>query len=410
MGKPNTQLNASLAIASIFAFRMLGLFMLIPVFTLYAKQLSLSTPSLIGIGLGIYGLTQGLLQIPFGFLSDKYGRKPIIAIGLILFAAGSLMAAFSTNIYMMIIARGLQGSGAIGSSLIALLADLTDDKHRTKAMALLGMTIGFSFSLAMVIGPPIARHFQLSGIFILTFMLAVIAIAMLYSIVPTPNNQSFKPDSMLSTSMIKHVLSDRELLRLNLGIFFQHGIFTATFYAIPLILNGMVTTLWHFYLPIIIIGFMASLPLIIVAEKKQQLKPVFLSAIGLLFVSQVALTFSHHHLGVLVVELLIFFTAFNVLEASLPSLVSKTAPKRSKGTAMGIYSSFQFLGIFTGAVMAGYLYARFNLVGIFIFCTVSAVFWLITASSMKEPRYISSVPPMDIDGYNEPLKDLEKTR
>lgn len=397
--KPNN-MQATVAISAIFAFRMLGLFMLIPVFTVYARELNASTASLIGIALGVYGLTQGVLQIPFGFLSDKYGRKPVITLGLALFGLGSLLAVFSTNIYTMIFARSLQGAGAIGSTLIALLSDLTEDTARTKCMAFLGMTIGMSFSLAMLIGPPIAHHFHLSGIFVFTFCLSILALFILYTVVPTPSAQVFKPDVMLSPKLISTIIKDKALMRLNAGIFFQHAIFTALFYALPLILKGKVLTLWHFYLPIIIFGFLIALPLIIIGEKKHQLKSIFLLAIALILISQVSLIFVHDHLGTLATILLLFFTAFNVLEASLPSLVSKTAQIDRKGTAMGIYSSCQFLGIFIGGALSGYLYTHLGLKGIFYFTSCSALLWFALAKSMPSPTYKTPVSETEIEAYN----------
>ena len=229
----NSWLNSVIPIAALFSFRMLGLFMLIPVFTVYANHLTAATPMLMGIALGSYGLSQGLLQIPFGMLSDRFGRKPIITIGLLLFACGSLLGAFSTSIYSMIIARTLQGTGAIGSVLIALLADLTPDEQRTKAMAVIGVSIGLSFSLAMVLSPAITHYFGLSGIFYLTSFLALLGLVLLHAVIPTPKKEPFHIDSEANPALFKEVLYNRHLQRLNLGIFCQHFILTATFFPSP---------------------------------------------------------------------------------------------------------------------------------------------------------------------------------
>ena len=262
-------------IAAIFSFRMLGLFMLIPVFTIYAENLQGATPTLIGIALGGYGLTQGLLQIPFGMLSDKFGRKPILTIGLLLFACGSLIGALTDSIYGMIIARSMQGTAAIGSVLIALLADLTPDNQRTKAMAVIGMTIGTSFSLAMIISPAITHRFGLAGIFYLTTTLAIFGIALLHLVIPNPLKERFHADSEANPFLLKSVINSPHLQRLNLGIFCQHFILTSTFFAIPMILNqqmkeGHLTQQWHFYLPLMVSSFIFMIPFIVIAEKKKR--------------------------------------------------------------------------------------------------------------------------------------------
>lgn len=261
-------------IAAIFSFRMLGLFLLIPVFSIYAENLQGASPALVGLALGIYGLAQGLLQMPFGMLSDRIGRKPMITVGLILFAFGSLLGAITDSIYGMILARTLQGTGAIGSVLIALLSDLTPDEQRTKAMAVIGMTIGTSFSLAMVISPAITHHFGLSGIFCLTTLLAIIGIGLLHLVIPKPVNERFHIDSETNPALLKQVISNLQLQRLNMGIFCQHFILTATFFAIPYILRkqveqGHLSQQWHFYLPLMLISFILMIPFIVIAEKKK---------------------------------------------------------------------------------------------------------------------------------------------
>ena len=385
-------LNSVFPIAALFSFRMLGLFMLIPVFTIYANQLTDSTPMLIGLALGSYGLSQGLLQIPFGMLSDRFGRKPIITLGLILFAAGSLLGACTTSIYLMIIARTLQGAGAIGSVLIALLADLTPDEQRTKAMAVIGVTIGMSFSLAMVLSPAITHAFGLSGIFYLTTFLALLGLILLHVVIPTPHKEPFHLDSEAKAQLFKQVLKNNHLQRLNIGIFCQHFILTATFFVIPLILqqqmaSGHLSEQWHFYLPLMIVSFLVMIPFLALAEKKRQIKSVFLISVIITCLSQFLLAFTYSHWLAICSFMFAYFVAFNFLEASLPSLVSRQAGPKSKGTAMGIYSSSQFLGIFAGGSIAGIGYQLTGTTGIFILNSIISLIWVAIAFFMKPNVY-----------------------
>ncbi|WP_028388535.1 MFS transporter [Legionella fairfieldensis] len=388
--------NSVFPIAAIFSFRMLGLFMLIPVFTVFAGHLDGATPTLIGIALGGYGLSQGILQIPFGLLSDRFGRKSMLTIGLLLFACGSLLGALSHSIYTMILARTLQGTGAIGSVLIALLADLTPDEERTKAMAVIGMTIGLSFSLAMVLSPFITAHYGLAGIFYLTALLAFTGLLLLHLVIPTPQKECFHADSESKTSLFKTVIRNRHLQRLNIGIFFQHFILTSTFYVIPLLLQQQIkqshlTQQWHFYLPLMLLSFLLMLPFIIMAERKQRMKTVFFMAVLITCLSQLLLAWVSQNWRSLGVLMLFYFVAFNILEAILPSLVSKQAAPTSKGTAMGIYSSSQFLGIFSGGVAAGLLYQMAGHYGIFLGNALISVIWLLIVFYMKPESYLTSL-------------------
>ncbi len=387
-----TWLNRVFPIATIFSFRMLGLFMLIPVFTIYAPLLNDANAMLIGVALGSYGLSQGLLQIPFGMLSDRFGRKPIITMGLVLFALGSLLGAYTDSIYGIIIARIIQGTGAIGSVLITLLADLTPDDERTKAMAVIGITIGLSFSLAMVISPAITHHFGLSGIFCLTTLMAVIGLIMLYTVIPTPKKEPFHLDSTVKLARLKPVLTNHHLQRLNIGIFCQHLILTSTFFSIPLLLQkqiklGHLTHQWHFYLPLMVGAFVMMLPFIIFAEKKRHIKSVFVSAVVLTGISQFVLAFYCENWYAICVLMFLYFLAFNFLEANLPSLISRQSPIETKGTAMGVYSSSQFLGIFVGGLMAGILYQTMGNESIFITNSVIALIWFFVALFMQPDVY-----------------------
>jgi MFS family permease len=385
-------LNSVFPIAALFAFRMLGLFMLIPVFTVSAKNLEGANATLIGIALGAYGLSQGLLQMPFGILSDRVGRKPIITFGLILFAIGSLMGAFTHTIYGMIFARIVQGMGAIGSVLIALLADLTPDAQRTKSMAVIGSTIGISFSLAMVISPALTQHGGLSSLFYLTALLAVLGLLLLHLVIPDPKKEPFHLDSEARPKLIKSVLANRHLQRLNAGIFFQHLILTSTFYAIPLVLQqqmheGHLAQPWHFYLPIMTLAFLIMVPFILLAEKKQKIKSVFLASVIITLISQSVLAYAFSNWLTLCSFMLIYFLAFNILEALLPSLVSKQANIHTKGTAMGVYSSSQFLGIFFGGCLAGILFQFGSLSYIFVMNAIFTTLWLLISLPLKPNAY-----------------------
>ncbi len=341
----NKERSAVLVLALIMAFRMLGLFMILPVFSSNAHHFIGANATLIGVALGIYGLTQATLQIPFGMLSDKVGRKPVILLGLILFAAGSVVAALSHHIYLIIFGRALQGAGAIGSTALAMVADLTRDENRSKAMATMGLTIGFAFAVAMVLGPIINAWFQLAGIFWFTALLSICGMLLLFVFVPTPPNIVSRS---VGTTMdqLKSILKNSQLFKLDLGIFILHAMLTAIFIVIPIILSHTVkfseSQQAVLYLSVLFFAFMIIFPLIIVAEKKRLMKQIFICSVGALTVSQILLLFSYHSALGIMFNLVLFFAAFTLLEAILPSLISKLAPIRNKGAAMGVYSSSQF--------------------------------------------------------------------
>lgn len=384
-----------ISLASIMAFRMLGLFMILPVFAIGAKNLQNANATLVGIALGIYGLTQALLQLPFSALSDRIGRKPIITVGLILFAVGSIVAALSSSIYGVIVGRALQGAGAIGSTTLALVADLTRDEGRSKAMAVMGLTIGFSFALAMVIGPMINAWFQLSGIFWSTAILAVIGLILLFFAVPNPPKVILHTNTEMDVGRFIPTLKNSQLLRLNLGIFSLHAILTAMFIAIPIALThvALLPEIQQalLYLSVLALSFIAAFPLIIVSEKKHCVKQIFIGAIVLIFLTEVLLTVLHQSLFEIGALLFLFFTAFTLLEANLPSLISKISPIRNKGTALGIYSTSQFFGIFVGGALGGWIFSAFEIHGLFIFCASLSIVWLIIAYSMKQPPYLTTL-------------------
>ncbi len=393
-GMTKYERRTAMALSGIFATRMLGLFMILPVFAIYATSLEGQSEFLAGVAIGIYGLTQALFQIPMGMLSDRIGRKPVIIGGLIVFALGSLIAASADDIWWIIIGRAIQGSGAIAAVVMALASDLTREENRMKVMAIIGMSIGFSFALAMVLGPVLQGIIGVSGIFYVTVALAISGILVVKFLVPTPSISSFHRDTELETKNLSQVLFDPQLLRLDIGILILHMVLTATFLAIPKVLQNNLGILqaehWKIYLPVLLGSMLLLVPFIIYAERKRKLKQVFSGAIlSLGFAIFGMWSFANSTVGI-VLMLLLFFTAFNLLEASLPSLVAKIAPATKKGTAMGVYSSSQFLGIFIGGLIAGKLSDLYGFETIFILNIVIIAIWFLLAISMAQPSYLST--------------------
>lgn len=387
--------RASISLAAIMATRMLGLFMILPVFALYAESLPDSSPLLIGLAIGIYGLTQALLQIPFGMASDKFGRRSMITIGLLLFALGSVAAASADSLMEIIFGRALQGAGAVAAVIMALTADLTREEQRTKAMAVIGMSIGGAFTLALVIGPLLNSVIGVSGIFWFTAILALLAIVILWTQVPQPVQSHMHHDAQLDPGLTWSVLKDTQLLRLDAGIFILHTILTSTFIVVPFVLrDSLGIEVGHHswvYLPVLLLSAGAMVPFIIVAEKKRKMKQIFVSAVTILGLSLLTMSQWYENAIVFFVLLWLFFTAFNFLEASLPSLVSKTAHAARKGTAMGVYSSSQFLGAFVGGSGGGLLYGEFGISGVFISSALLIVVWWVLAITMRPPLYLANI-------------------
>jgi MFS family permease len=386
--------RAAFSLATIFAFRMLGLFMILPVFALYAQTLGDSTPVLTGLAIGAYGLTQAVLSIPYGMASDRLGRKRVIAFGLILFALGSVVAATAHTIAGIIIGRALQGSGAIAAAVMAFAADLMREEHRTKAMAMIGMTIGLSFALSLALGPILDHWIGVPGLFWLTAVMALSGLIILYKGVPEPERTRLHRDTEAVPGYFGEVLRDGELLRLDGGIFVLHCVLTASFIALPLALRDYagLAAQYHgyLYLPVLLLSLALTIPFVLLAEKRRRLKEVLLAAVAAIAASELGLYFLYDRLAGIVVMLVIFFVAFNLLEALLPSLLAKFAPGDRKGTAMGAFSTAQFLGAFTGGVSGGFMYGHFGLHGVFGFCLFCALAWLLWAQSMAQPRYLSS--------------------
>jgi MFS family permease len=388
------EFRAAAALAAVFSVRLLGLFMIYPVFAAYAGTLAGANPYLIGEALGIYGLTQGILQIPFGLLSDKIGRKIMIVVGLVLFGIGSAVAAISTSIGGVIVGRAVQGAGAVGAVILALVADLTGEDSRTVAMAMVGVTIGASFLVALLAGPVIANFIGVSGIFWLMVALAAIGIAITQFVVPTPQRIRVHRDAEAVPALLLGVLCNRELLRLDIGIFALHAMLTASFLVVPDLLSSTIGIAvhdqWIVYLPVLLISVAAMVPAIIVAEKYRRMKGVFVSSVSALVISHIMFYLGSGNLFVLLAALVIFFSAFNVMEACLPSLITKVAAPDVKGTAMGVYSSLQFLGIFIGGVIGGMAHQHGGSAGVFALTTMLAVVWLLAAAGMAQPSYLTT--------------------
>ena len=403
------EVRSAASMAGIYALRMLGLFMILPVFALYAEDLHGATPALAGLAIGIYGMTQALLQIPFGLVSDRIGRKPVIIFGLLVFAAGSVVAAGADTIYMVLVGRALQGAGAIAAAVMALTADLIREEHRVKAMAMIGMSIGASFALAMVLGPILNTWIGVPGIFWLTAVLAIGGIAVIVLIVPTPTISRVHRDAEAVPGQFGSVLRDAQLLRLDAGIFSLHLILTASFVVLPLALRdnaGLAADRhWQLYLPVLVLSLPMAVPFILQAEKHRRMKQMFVGAILVIALAELGLSLFHASVLSIALLLFVFYSAFNLLEAILPSLIAKVAPPDRKGTAMGVYSSSQFFGAFIGGAAGGWLHGHFGLGSVFLFCGVVALTWLALAASMQSPRYLGTrvlrIGPQDPAGASE---------
>ncbi|MBM3351590.1 MAG: MFS transporter [Betaproteobacteria bacterium] len=387
--------RATLSLASIYGLRMLGMFLILPIFSLYASTLP-EKPShwMVGLALGAYGLTQALFQLPFGMASDRYGRKPMIYLGLFVFALGSIVAACAHTIEGIIIGRAIQGAGAVSAVVTALVADLTRDEHRTKAMATIGGTIAVAFALSLVGGPLLNRWIGVSGIFIMTAILTILAMLVVRFVVPDPAHSHFHSDASTAPTKLKDVLKHRQLLRLNYGIFALHAAQMAMFVVVPFAIvssSGMhLDQHWHIYLPVLLGSFVLMVPAIIYAERHAKMKQVFVVAVMTMLLAQILFAVSIQHFWGIVLSLTVYFIAFNVLEASLPSIISKVAPAAAKGTAMGVYNTSQSLGVFVGGALGGYLSHAFGFSSVFIFCGVMMFLWLLLASSMQAPPAVKT--------------------
>jgi MFS family permease len=383
------ELRAGASLAGVFGLRMLGLFLILPVFAVHAPQLAGGDNlTLVGIALGAYGLSQAILQIPFGMASDRWGRKPVIYIGLAIFAAGSFVAAGAGDIWTTIAGRTLQGAGAISSVVVALAADLTRVEHRTKVMAMIGAMIGLAFALSLVAAPALYRWIGMSGLFVLTGGLCLAAIGVVKKLVPEPPPPAPRP-----AGAGRHDVMQPELLRLNLGIFVLHVVQMAMFVVLPTLLVEAGLPLpahWHLYLPVVLVSFAVMAPPILYADRRNRHKPVLLAAVALLMAVQTSLVFSSSVMAY-GVALLAFFVAFNVLEALLPSLVSRIAPAHARGTAIGVYNTTQTLGLFFGGLGGGWLAKHYGAAAVFAGCALLSALWLAAASAMRSPGAVNGL-------------------
>lgn len=378
------ELRAGASLAGIFGLRMLGLFLILPVFAVHAPQLAGGDNLvLVGAALGAYGLVQALLHVPFGMASDRWGRKPVIVVGLVIFAGGSFLAAGAEHIWTAIIGRGLQGAGAISAVVMALAADLTRDEHRVKTMAMIGATIGFSFALSLVAAPSLYHLFGMGGLFAFTGALALAGIGAIAGLVPDAPR---RPRVAAAPGALRRALLDPQLLRLNAGIFVLHLVQMAMFVVVPplLVASGLpLAAHWKIYLPVVLASFVVMLPAVLHADRRNAGRGVMLGAIALLLLAEGGLAFSGPRIAVLALLMLAFFSAFNVLEALIPSLVSRLVPAQARGTAIGVYNTAQTLGLFCGGLLGGWIAGRYGPAAVFGACAALALAWLGIAYGMR---------------------------
>jgi predicted MFS family arabinose efflux permease len=384
------EIRAALSLSSLFALRMLGLFLILPVFAVHAGTLPGGGDLLlVGIALGIYGLTQGILQIPFGMASDRYGRKRVIVFGLVLFALGSVIAAYADDIWITILGRAIQGAGAISSAVVAFAADLTRDQHRTKTMALIGGSIALMFALSLVAAPAMYRLIGMSGIFLFIGALSTAAIFWTIYVVPAEPSELRDQSRRVRANELGEVMRNPELLRLNFGIFVLHMAQMSLFLVLPLALvehAGMpVADHWKVYLPVVLISFLLMVPPIMAAERQGRMKMMFIGSVLLMAVVHLGFVMAYRDFWMVVILLTLFFVAFNVLEASLPSLITKLAPAHARGTALGVYNTTQALGLFVGPWIGGWIAKNFGVAQVFVFGFVLFALWVVVAWPMRAP-------------------------
>ncbi|AUX90747.1 MFS transporter [Acinetobacter variabilis] len=385
--------RSTFALSSIFALRMLGLFMIIPVFSVAGQSYEYATPALIGLAVGIYGLTQAILQIPFSLIADRYSRKPLVVLGLLLFALGGAIAAMSDTIYGVIIGRAIAGGGAVSAVVMALLADVTREENRMKAMAVMGMSIGLSFVVAFTMGPWVTGLVGISGLFWVTTVMGLAAIAMLLMVPKvTRHHKNFQQGYL---EQLKQVLKMGDLNRLHISVFTLHLLLTAMFIYVPsqLIEVAELPLSSHgwVYLPLLVVSLFFAFPSIVLAEKYRKMRSIFLTAIGGIILGLLIMIFGFESKYVLIGGLGLFFIAFNVMEALLPSWLSKAAPIQSKATAMGVNASSQFLGAFFGGIIGGQLLLLNNTSLGWSILSAIAIIWLLMSFGLAQPRYLSSL-------------------
>jgi len=382
--------KATLGLAGVFSLRMLGLFLVLPVLSIYASKFPEATSFFVGLAIGAYGLTQAFFQIPYGLLSDKYGRIPILLFSTVIFILGSFLSAYASyeqNIYLLILGRFLQGMGAVSSVVIALIADLTREEIRTRAMATIGASIGMAFAFGMVLGPWIASHFGLGGVFVFTGILALISIPYIIWGIPRPKQIVHHDDAEFTSSYLGTVLRDKNLLKMDFGMFTLHMGLTAMFTVSPIILSKFidVSNIWKIYLVMFLVGLTIMVPSTIIAEKKGLIKEVKLTAIIILLLSFGLFAEFESSFVLSVLAVIIYFSGFMMLEPIMPSLMSKYAPKHLKGTASGVFNTSQFLGAFVGGATAGALMG-ISEKAVFLFLGVVTILWLFLVLTLDIPK------------------------
>jgi MFS family permease len=383
------------ALAGVFSLRMFGLFMVLPMMALYASGLDGATPLMIGLALGVYGLTQAIFQIPFGMLSDRFGRKHLIVFGLVVFLVGSVVAALAQDALAVVVGRALQGSGAIAAVVLALVADLTRDQQRTKAMALMGMSIGASFLLALMAGPVLDQWVGMSGLFWMTALLAGLSIGVVIWIVPDAPITLREPGARATREFFFEVLKTPHLLRLDFGIFVLHMVLTALFVATPFALVDVLQldrdAHWRVYVPVLLVSIILMAPLLIIGMRRHLTFLVFRIAIVALLVAFLLLFAGYDRSVWLVTGIGLFFVGFNLLEAMLPSLITRVAPGYAKGTATGVYNTFEFSGVFIGGAIGGVLHGAYGSSGVFLFCALASFAWLVVSFFGSSPQLRESL-------------------
>ncbi|WP_417042467.1 MFS transporter [Duodenibacillus massiliensis] len=389
--------RSALSLGSIFALRMLGLFLILPVFAVYARHLPGGESAFaVGLTLGIYGLTQGILQIPFGAASDRWGRKPVIAAGLLIFAAGSILAALGSDIWTVMAGRALQGMGAVSAAVTAMISDSVRDRVLTKAMAIVGSSIGLTFAFSLVASPVLAHYIGVSGLFWLTAVLSLAAVWVTYRVVP---DAPLVRKEAGTGSDWKATVFNPDLLRLNAGIFILHMAMMAVFVVIPVEMSRLdlpVSEHWKVYLPAVILSFGVLMPSISRAERAGKMKTLFLAAVLLLACVFAGFAAADDSLAAIGVLLFAFFCGFNILEATLPSFVSRTADASAKGLALGVYNTTQSIGLFVGGALGGWLSQTFGRTGVYAFCLVMTLVWFFIARGMTPPAAKAREPGEEI--------------
>ncbi|MBC8119112.1 MAG: MFS transporter [Burkholderiaceae bacterium] len=383
------EVRSSVSLASIFALRLLGLFLILPVFAVYAQSIPGGNDAmLVGLALGIYGLTQGLLQIPFGAASDRWGRKPVITAGLIVFAVGSFIAALATDIGWTIAGRALQGAGAVSAAVTAFIADATREEHRTKAMALVGGSVALTFAGSLILAPLLYPVIGVRGLFALTGVLVVGAIGVLLWVVPAAPQITHHAAARTGEHATRATFFNPQLLRLNAGIFILHTVLMAMFIVVPVLLverQGLpLAEHWKIYFPVVVLSLVLMWKPLMIAERRAMVRSLFIASIVLVLIAQLGLLWLSDTLAWIALWLLVYFTGFNILEACLPSLVSRIAPASATGLALGIYNTSQALGLFAGGVLGGAIVALWSTAAVFVFAAVATAAWWLIALGMRE--------------------------